>query len=444
MTSTVAGTPVAPAAPASAAPEPDLVAAARPASLWGNRDFLKFWSGETLSLFGTQITTLAIPLTAVLVFQATPTQVGLLRFLQLVPYLGLAMVFGVWVDRARRKRVMMLANGARMVLIAAIPILSATHRLTLALLLAIACAVGVFSVLFDVSWMAFVPTLVKEPEQYVEANQKLGVTSSSADIAGPGVAGTIISALSAPTALAADAFSYLFSLATLLWIRTPEPKAPAADTRNERRLRAELAEGLRFVFGDRILRPLALVAPFCNFVMVGVWTMFLLYASRGVGLSSAQIGVVFASSSVGGLVGATVSRRLIQRFRLGAVYAASMSAIFLAPLLIPLASGSRPVLLATFIASFFLAYLGLGVANVVVISLRQTSTPPELMGRMNAAFRMVLFGGGALGGLAGGFVSGAAGLRSGLLAVAVGSAVMVLPVLLSPVSRLLAMPVSER
>ena len=425
---------------ATEAPPPP-AATARPASLWSNRDFLKFWSGETLSLFGTQITTLAIPLTAVLVFQATPFQVGLLRFLQLVPYLGLAMLFGVWVDRARRKRVMMIANGARMILIAAIPILSATHHLTLGLLLAIACAVGVFSVLFDVSWMAFVPTLVKEPKQYVEANQKLGVTSSSADVAGPGVAGAVISALSGPTALAADAFSYLVSLATLLWIRTPEPEVSPAH--GDRRLRTELSEGLRFVFGDRILRPLALIAPFCNFVMVGVWTMFLLYASRGVGLSSAQIGVVFASSSVGGLAGAALSRRLITRFRLGAVYAVSMSAIFLAPLLIPLATGSRPLLLATFIASFFLAYLGLGVANVVVVSLRQTTTAPELMGRMNAAFRTVLFGGGSLGGLAGGFVSGAAGLRTGLLAVAVGSAVMVVPVLLSPVSRLRAMPASK-
>ena len=432
MTSIATEAPTAPAAPV------------RSASLWQNPDFLKFWSGETLSLFGTQVTTLAMPLTAVLVFRASPFQVGLLRFLQLVPYLALAMLFGVWVDRARRRRVMMLANGARMVLIAAVPVLSATHHLTMGLLLAIACAVGVFSVLFDVSWMAFVPTLVKDPERYVEANQKLGVTSSSADVAGPGIAGAVISALSAPTALAADAFSYLVSLVTLAWIRTPEPEAVPSTSASGRRLKTELAEGLRFVFGDRTLRPLALIAPFCNFVMVGVWTMFLLYASRGVGLSSAQIGVVFASSSIGGLVGAAVSRRLLARFRLGAVYAASMSAIFLAPLLIPVASGPRPVLLAAFIASFFLAYLGLGVANVVVISLRQASTPQALLGRMNAACRTMLFGGGSLGGLVGGFVSGAAGLRPGLLAVAALSALMVVPVLLSPVSRLRAMPVSER
>ncbi|MBS2539471.1 MFS transporter [Catenulispora sp. NF23] len=433
MTSTVTAVPA-----AEERRGPD--GASRPASLWGNRDFLKFWSGETLSLFGTQVTTLAIPLTAVLVFKATPAQVGLLRFLQLVPYLGLAMVFGVWVDRGRRKPVMMLANGARMVLIASIPVLSATHRLTLGLLLGIACAVGVFSVLFDVSWMAFVPTLVKEPEHYVEANQKLGVTSSSADVAGPGVAGAVISALSAPTALALDGVSYLISLLTLLWIRTPEPRPAAPAQQAERHLTAELRQGLRFVFGDRILRPLALIAPFCNFSMVGVWTMFLLYATRGAGLSPAQVGIVFAASSVGGLIGAALSRRLIARFRLGALYAVSMIAVFVAPLLIPLASGPRPVLLTAFIASFFLAYLGLGVANVVVISLRQASTPQPLMGRMNAAFRTVLFGGGALGGLAGGLIAGAMGPRAGLAAVAAGSALMVLPVLLSPVTRLPAMP----
>ena len=325
-----------------------------------------------------------------------------------------------------------------MILIGLIPVLHATHHLSMGTLLVLATAIGVASVLFDVSWMSFVPTVVKEPKQYVEANQKLGVTSSCADVAGPGVAGAVISALSAPTALAADAFSYLFSLATLLWIRTPEAKVPP--TRAERRLRAELSEGLRFVFGDRILRPLALIAPFCNFVMVGVWTMFLLYASRSVGLSSAQIGVVFASSSVGGLVGAAVSRRLITqlparrgvrgldvghlprsavdtpRRRLAAGAAGDVHR-----LLLPQPTGSRR-------------------GDVIMISLRQTCTPPPLMGRMNAAFRTMLFGGGSLGALFGGFIADAFGLRTSIIAVAIGSAVMVLPVLLSPVSRLRAMP----
>ncbi|MEU8517729.1 MFS transporter [Kitasatospora sp. NPDC048722] len=408
------------------------------ARLRHNRDFLKFWSGEALSLLGSQVTTLALPLTAAIAFDATPEQIGLLRFLQLVPYLGLALVFGVLVDRMRRRRAMLLANGARMVLVGLVPLLAATHRLTLPVLLVLGCAIGVFSVLFDVSWMSFVPTLVKDPEHYVEANQKLGVTSSTADVAGPGLAGLLIGALTAPVALVADAFSYLVSLLTLLWIRTPEPRPepPAAG----RHLGRELAEGLRWVFGDRVLRPLALLGPFCNFSMVSVWTVFVLYAVRDQGLTPTWIGVVFSASSVGGLVGAAVSGRVIRRFRLGPVYAVSMAAIFASPLLVAFADGPKPVRTALFVGSFFIGYLGLGVAGVVMVSLRQTLTPQPLMGRMNAAFRTLLFGGGSLGGLLGGVIGGALGLRQGLVAIAVGSALMLVPLALSPVSRLRELP----
>src|SRR5258708_39059740 len=121
-----------------------------PETLWRNTDFLKFWSGEALSLFGTQVTTLALPLTAMIIFKASPQQVGLLRFLQLVPYLFLALVFGVWADRSRRKPIMLLANTARMLLIGLVPLLSHFHRLSITGLLVIACMVGIFSVLYDV------------------------------------------------------------------------------------------------------------------------------------------------------------------------------------------------------------------------------------------------------------------------------------------------------
>ncbi|HTZ44487.1 MAG TPA: MFS transporter, partial [Jatrophihabitans sp.] len=417
------------------------VAAPPPAeaeSLWHNPDFLKFWSGEALSLFGTQVTNLALPLTAVLVFHASAQQVGLLRFLQLVPYLFLALVFGVWVDRMRRKPIMIAANVVRMLLIGLVPLLSHLHHLSITGLLVISCVVGVFSVLFDVSWMSFVPALVRDAKHYVEANQKMGVTQSTSDVAGPGVAGVLIGWLSAPTALVVDAASYLASLASLLMIRTPEPAPPPPATK--RHLGRELREGLEWVFGDRILRPLALVAPFTNFSLIIVWTMFLLYGVRDQGLNAATVGLIFSASSVGGLAGATISKALIKRVRLGLLYGGSLSAIFVGPLLIPLAGGPRPVLIVLFTLSFLISYLGLGVAGVVMISLRQTCTPPSLMGRMNAAFRTMLFGGGSLGGLCGGLIAGAMGLRAGLTLVAICSAAMVVPISLSPVVRLRAMP----
>lgn len=158
-----------------AEPQTSTVATAEP-SLWRNSDFLKFWSGETLSLLGTQVTNLALPLTAIYAFDATDEQIGILRFLQLAPYLGLALLFGVWVDRVRRRPVMLAANLTRMLLLALIPLLYWSNALSMAPLLVIACAIGVASVLFDVSWMSYVPTLVRDSRNYVEASAKLGIS----------------------------------------------------------------------------------------------------------------------------------------------------------------------------------------------------------------------------------------------------------------------------
>ncbi|GAA3465914.1 MFS transporter [Nonomuraea roseola] len=406
--------------------------------LWHNNDFLKFWLGETLSLLGTQITNLALPLTAIYAFQATDEQVGLLRFLQLAPYLGLALLFGVWVDRVRRRPVMVWANLTRMILLALIAVLSWLDVLSMVPLLVIACVIGVASVLFDVSWMSFVPTLVKDPKHYVEAGAKMGISSSAADVAGPGLAGALISALTAPVALVVDAFSYLVSLASLLLIRTrePRPEPPATN----RRLLTELREGLRWVFGNPILRALALVGFCCNFSMVAVWTMFLLYGTRDLQLDSTTLGGVFATASVGGLIGAVISQKIIARFRLGLVYLVAQTALLLGPTLLVVAGGPRPVMVGMFVLSFFATYLGLGVANVIIVSLRQTSTPQAMMGRMTAVFRTLLFGGGALGGLSAGLLTGAVGARGALTMAAIGSAAVVIGLVISPVSRLHTLP----
>ncbi|WKX71712.1 MFS transporter [Streptomyces sp. XD-27] len=409
-----------------------------PDSLWRNGDFLRFWLGETLSLLGTQVTNLALPLTAIIAFNATDEQVGVLRFLQLVPYLGLALIFGVWVDRARRRRIMLGANLVRMILLALVPVLYWTDALSLVSLLVIACAVGVASVLFDVSWMSYVPTLVRDPRHYVEAGAKMGMSSSAADVAGPGLAGVLVGALTAPVALIVDAFSYLVSLVSLLLIRTPEPRPdpPAA----RRHVPTELRDGLRWVLKNPVLRSLALIGFCCNFSMVTVWTMFLLYGTHDLHLGSTALGGIFATASVGGLIGAAISRKVIRRFRLGLVYLIAQSALLIGPMLIVLATGPRPVMVGMFVLSFFTTYLGLGVAGVIIVSLRQASTPQSMMGRMTAVFRTLLFGGGALGGLSAGLLSGRIGAQDALTVAAIGSAAVLIALVLSPVSRLRGLP----
>ncbi|MGW4472637.1 MFS transporter [Nonomuraea sp. NPDC004354] len=405
-------------------------------ALWRNHDFLRFWFGETVSLLGTQVTNLALPLAAIHAFHATDEQVGLLRFLQLVPYLGLALIFGVWVDRARRRRVMLGANITRMALLGLIPALYSLHLLDLGVLLVIACAVGVASVLFDVSWMSYVPTLVRDPKHYVEASARMGVSSSAAEVAGPGLAGVLVGALTAPVALVVDACSYLASVISLLLIRTREPR-PAP---RERHLGRELREGLRWVLADPVLRWLAIVGFCCNFSMVTVWTMFLLYGTRVAGLEPATLGGILATASVGGLVGSLISRKVISRFPVGRVYLAAQSALLLGPTLIVVAAGPPPVMTALFTLSFFTTYLGLGVAGVIIVSLRQTVTPPSMMGRMTAVFRTLLFGGGALGGLCAGLLAGAVGAHAALAVAAAASAAVVVGLFVSPVSRLREMP----
>jgi predicted MFS family arabinose efflux permease len=219
-------------------------------------------------------------------------------------------------------------------------------------------------------------------------------------------------------------------------IRTREPRpAPIA----KRHLLAELRDGLAWVFRKPVLRWLALTGFCCNFSTVSVWTMFLLYGTGDLHFSSTTLGMVFSVSSVGGLVGATLSHRVIRRFPIGRVYFVSLT-VLLGPLIIVLAGGPRAVLTGVVTLSFFTSYLGLGVANVVVVSLRQTTTPLSMMSRMTACFRTLLFGGGALGGLVAGLLCEAIGPKHALVAAAILSAAVVVALLFSPVSRLRALP----
>ncbi|HEX4704879.1 MAG TPA: MFS transporter [Pseudonocardiaceae bacterium] len=424
-----------------AAPEPTPSVDEAPLkSLWHNSEFLKFWTGETVSLYGSQVTLLALPLTAIYVFHATPEQVGLLRFLQLVPFLAFAMLFGALIDRMRRKPVMMAANLARMLLIGLVPVLAWTNVLRIEPLYVIAFLAGVATVFFDLSWMAFVPTMIRDRRLMVEANAKLGITSSSADAAGPGVAGLLVSAFTAPFAMAVDAVSYLASLTALFLIKTPEPRVEKPGGRH---LRKELMVGLRFVFGNRHLRAIAIVGVFCNFFTIGVSTMFIVYAVRDRGVSAALLGVILSLGAVGGILGAVAARPVLRWLPLGAGYRLALGMIFIGPLLIPLAPTSKPVAVTLFVCSFLFVYAGLGVANVLVQSLRQNLTPHSLMGRMGAAMRMSLFGGGALGGPVAGAIATWWGLHTALWVLGLASAAMLVPLMASPVGRLREMPTEE-
>ena len=407
--------------------------------LWKNGDFLKFWAGETVSLFGSQVTSLALPLTAVLTLSVSAQQLGMLRFSQFVAFLLLPLPFGLWADRRRRLPLMVIANASRAALIGVVPLLVLLDQLNLPALYVIAFGIGAFTVLFDVCWMSVLPALVANKDHIVEANGKVGTSYSAAEVAGPGFAGVLVQAVTAPFALVIDACSYVVSVISLKLIRTSEP-APEARPAGERRLTRELGEGLRFVFGNPYLRVIAVLGSAYNFFFMFTEAIFLLYAIRSLSFSPSLLGLVLSASAVGGLLGALLSARLTRRFPLGTVYTCAVVIGYFALLLIPAASGPRWLVAVMFVAAFFLTTAGIGVANVVAISLRQTVTPTHLMGRMTAAMRMLMYGLGSLGALASGFVAAGLGLRSALTIAAVGSSLSVLPLVFSSIPRLRTLP----
>lgn len=408
------------------------------------RGFLLFWSGETVSMFGTQVTLLALPLTAVLVLHATPGQLGLVRFAEAFPYVLFTLVFGAWVDRRRRKPVLVLSNGARALLIGLIPLLAVLGLLRLPLLAALAFGTGVFSVLFDVAWPAYVPGLVRR-DALVSANGRLATSSAASEVAGPGLGGLLVQALSAPLALLADAVSYAVAVVTLLAIRTPEPdplteREVDSDSGRGRLLR-EIGEGLRAVWRNSLLRAIAVMSGLWNLLFGVADTTFLLYAIRELNVSAGTLGAIFAAGAVGGLLGSAVSTRLGRRGTFGPVLGIAFTFGCLPWLVLPAARGSLPLEVAAFTLAYFLIRIGLGLWAVLVLSLRQAITPPRLLGRVSASLRLISYGLGALGPLLAGMLGTALGLRPTLWLAAAGFVVILaITLTATPLPRVRTIP----
>ncbi len=407
--------------------------------LWRNRDFTIFWAGETISLFGSQVTLLAAPLTAVLALNASPEQLGLLRFLENAPYLVFPLLFGAWVDRHRRRPLMLLANAARAILLGLIPLLAFLQVLSLLPLAILACAAGICTVLFDVCWLAFVPALVSK-DHLIEANSKLTISSAVAEVGGPGLAGALVQLLTAPIALLADSLSYVISVISLLLIRQSEP---APQRQQQARLFQAIGEGMRFVFGNIYLRIMMIEAGGWNFCFTLLETIFLIYTVRQLGFSPGLLGAVYAVGAVGGLLGAVIASPLARRFRLGIVLCGTFTLGSLPWILIPATTGSQTFVAAVFIVVFFLVRTALGIWQVLTTSLRQAITPNQLLGRTTASLRMVSYGMGTLGPLIAGMLGAVIGLRAGLWVAGLGFVLTWAALFLSPLPRLRGLPAPD-
>jgi MFS family permease len=413
----------------------------RPASLWRHGDFMKLWGAQTVSLAGQQVSLLALPLTAIIVLRATPFEVGALTATLYLPFLLIGLPVGVWADRMRRRPILVVADAVRAAILLSIPIAFALGGLGLWLLYPVAFAVGVLSVFFDVAQQSYLPSLVAR-EQLVDGNAKLEVSFQSATLAGPGLAGVLVQALTAPVAILANSASFVVSAVLLLLIRRREPE-PARDEDEDAGLVAQIREGLRYVLGHRLLRPLAMTTAISNlFGFSGIVEAILaLYAIRELHVAPAVLGIALGVGNVGGLLGAVANGRIVRRLGTGPVILLVTVVPALTILLLAAATPSTAVVVLA--AALVVAWFTAAIYNINQITLRQAVTPEAMQGRMNATVRFLIWGTIPAGAVLGGLLAGTLGLRAALVVAGAGSLLAVLPVALSPVRGLREMPSLE-
>jgi predicted MFS family arabinose efflux permease len=375
-----------------------------PASLWRHRDFRHLWAAETVSQLGTQITLLALPVLAVTLLHATPLEMGVLAALETAAFLLIGLPAGAWVDRWRRKRVLVVNDLVRMVALASLPIAWALDVLSLWQLFLVAAITGTATVFFDIAYQSYLPTLVAA-DQIVDGNGKLESSRAVAQVAGPGITGILLRVLGAPLLIAFDAVSFLVSALFIGRIRHVDT---VPDRATRRPLRTEIAEGLGFVVRHPLLRRIVACTGTANFGSAMSGALLVIYSLRVLGLSETTLGIVFAAGSVGGLVGAVTGARFARWVGEGRAIPLSSLVIMPFTALIPLAVVGAPALLL--VIGWFGFSWAVVAYNITQVSFRQRLCPPHLLGRMNASVRFIVFGTQPLGALLGGALGGWIGI----------------------------------
>ncbi|WP_158088664.1 MFS transporter [Thermoactinospora rubra] len=367
--------------------------------LWRGPAFRRYLAADALSQAGTQVTLVALPLTAVITLQAGPFQLGVLTAAEMIAFLLIGLPAGVWVDRMRRRPILVAADLVRAAALASVPLAAVAGVLSLAQLYAVALVTGVCTVFFDVAHMSFLPSIIAKRD-LPRGIGALETLRGVAGVAGPGLGGWLAQLLTAPVALLADAVSYLGSALLLRGVRTKESPAPPEARRS---LRAELAEGVRYVAGHPVLRRVAAVGAL-NMLANGVWAVVQpLFLIRHLGVGAGLYGLILSGYAVGGVAGALLAPKLTARFGLGrAMYGgAVLASVF--PLLLPLTGEGWRLAVYPLASALWLA--AAMVFNVGQGSYRQAVTPDHLRGRMNASMRFLMWSAMPFGGILGGLLA---------------------------------------
>jgi MFS family permease len=408
--------------------------------LWKHPDFVKLWSGQTISVFGSLITGTALPFTAILALDASPIQVAVLAAANHVPGLLFAVVAGVWVDRLPRRPLMIAADLGRAALLVSIPVTYFLDALTMPQLYVVALGAGVLTIFFDVAYQSYLPTLVTKDE-LVEGNSKLAATASVSEFAGFSVSGWLVQIFSGPVAVLVDSVSFVVSALFLRSIRTPEPERALVEER--RSMFSEARDGLRTVLGDPILRSLAGAMPLASFGTGMFFATYMIFVTRGLGFHPGVLGVIFGLGGISSLVGAILAGTFARRWGAGPAMIAGLATMGVSMLFIPIAQGATLVAAGLLIAQQISGDGMFMVFDINATSLRQSVAPDWALGRVNAFNRMLDLGFTLLGILIGGAIGQTIGLRAALYTGAVSMLAAAVWLLLSPVRDVAVAPEPE-
>jgi MFS family permease len=386
-------------------------------SLYRHADFMKLWTGETISLFGTRVGSVAMSFAAVITLRATPFQMGLLSAAGYVPSVVFSLVTGAWVDRLRRRPIMILADLGRTAVLATVPLAAIYGVLTMRHLYFVVLLAALLDLLFDVSYRTYLPTLV-DREQLLDANGKLTASSSLAEVAGFSICGWLVQWITAPFAILIDAVSFLASAIAIAIISAPEP-VPSRH-RGARALVGEIAAGGRAIWSDGRLRALGVVALVGGF-FPSLWnTLYMLLVVDALGFQPAGLGMIFAVGGVSALLGALAAQRASDWLGTGRAMVLGLAVGGFAMVLPPLARGAGASSVALLVAHQLIGDGALTIYFINSVTLVQTVTPPAILGRVNASLRFLNHSSILIGLLVGGVAGQLVGLRPTMLVGAAG------------------------
>lgn len=414
------------------------------------RDFRNFWTAQTVSYMGDQVTSIVLPLIAVMTLDASAADMGLLVTLQQLPLLLFSLHAGAWVDRrGRRRSTMIAANLASAATVATVPLAHFTGSLTLPHLYAVSFVTGTLAVVFSVAVPGLFASLVPR-EQYLSATSLSRASYSFSFVAGPSVGGAVVQILSAPFALVLDVFSFL--VATVLLRAIPDREATGKDEGEQGQEKAEatqedagrprdgIREALRFLVATAVLRAKFVSGTALNFFYTVYSTLLILFAARDLGLSAGLVGAVVSVGAVGALIGSAVTTRFSRRVGLGPTYLVGCLVFPAALVMTPLAHGPQWLVVAMLVAGEFVSAFGLMLFDISGATLQQAITPDRLRSRMQGAQMAISYGVRPVGALVAGALGTLLGVRPTLWIAVVGGFLSVLFLFRSPLRRVRDLP----